>query len=408
MLVITGRTARQPWSNGALVARACAALAERGHTITLAAQSVDDPALFARCERIHTFESFDQTATDWPAGFASWANRQRRNVAHDVSMSFARVAGADVWLPLEPSGGAWLAQARRSLSFKSLAISVTRHHGAIRAWASDAFFVVPPTGEDAPIRRVLAVGSTAAGETARALHRAHGLGERVLKVDPFTMTPAGPLDQRATLRAATRRMLDIAPDRRVVLISVPQGVGRLLDPLFTAARDLAERNLARSPILLALAKDCFALHDRAGRCAAAANVRILGLSERFDAALAASDAVALPIRAARGLFHQGGAARLGADALGHGKPLLALSGASGYGLARVKSSLGDAPGLVIDHNSPGEWGRAMAQLADDDWLGRATAAAIEIGAPMPFERFGATLEILLADTAAERAEGRGI
>jgi hypothetical protein len=43
---------------------------------------------------------------------------------------------------------------------------------------------------------------------------------------------------------------------------------------------------------------------------------------------------------------------------------------------------------------------------DGDWLRRASAAAAEIGFPMTFDRFATTLEAVLAETWAERTDGR--
>lgn len=407
VLVISGRTARHPWSHGHLVAAACDALVGRGHAVALAAQSVDDAMMFARCESVRTFDSFDQTATDWPLGFAAWARKQRRMTAHDVSLSFSRVAAGDVWMAQEPSGAAWLARIRRSHSPSSQAIAIARHHGALRAWAFDAFLVTPPTGEDDPIRRVLAVGSTAAGEVSRALHRARGLGERVAKVDPFGMVPPPSAEEIGRLRETTRTMLRVRPEQRVVLVSVPSPAGGLLDGLLTAAAAAAERDRGRAPVLLLLARDCFALHRRAVKVGAVGQTRIMGLTHQMIAALAAADAVALPMRSARGLFENGGTTRLAADALAFGRPLLAVSGAPGYGMARLRSSAEITPGLVIDTSSKGEWERALSQLANDDWLASASAAAGEIGSPMTFDRFAGTLESVLREVAQERSEGRG-
>lgn len=408
LLVISGRTARHPWSHGPLVAAACDAMIAHGHSVSLAAQSVDDAAMFARCEQVETFDSFDQTATDWPLGFAAWARKRRRVTAHDVSLSFSRVAAGDVWMPQEPSGAAWLARVRRSHSLPSQAIAIARHHGALRAWAFDAFLVTPPTGEDEPIRRVLAVGSTAMGEVSRALHRARGLGERVAKVDPFGMVPRLPMEEMSRLRDATRAVLGIEPEQRVVLVSVPSPAGRLLDGLLVAAAAAGERDRRRAPVLLVLARDCFSLQGRAVKLGAAGQMRIMGLTHQMGAALAAADAVALPMRSARGLFENGGTTRLAADALAFGRPLLAVSGAPGYGMARLRSAAEIAPGLVIDTSSRGEWERAFSQLGNEEWLASASGAAAEIGAAMTFERFAGRLENVLGEVARERAEGRGV
>lgn len=407
VLVISGRTARQAWTHGAIVAAATGALVRKGHEVTLAAQSVDDPALFAGCAAMHAFDSFDQTATDWPLGFGAWAGRMRRKIEHDVCLSFSRAAGGDVWMPLEPSGAAWVTAAVRTLGVKSLAIALARHNGAIRAWASDAFFVAPPVDEDAPIRRVIAVGSIAAGEAARLLHRAKGLGERVARVDPFGMVSPLLSEEAGDLRERTRAMLGIEPDRAAALVSAPQPVGRLLDDLLRAVGDLGGGDPRCGPVVIAAAKDCFALHRRAACCGVAHRVRILGLTARMEAALAAADVVVLPARTDRGVFEQGGAARLGAEALAFGRPLVAGVGAVGYGLARLRSATEDSAGIVVESPSREAWGRALAQACDPAWLARASAAAREVGRPMTFERFAETLEALLAETARERSKDLG-
>jgi hypothetical protein len=406
ILVISGRTARQPWTSGALAARICAALAAKGHTITLACQSLDDPALFAACKARHVFNTFDQTATDWPLGFASWARTQRRHIPHDVCLSLSRIVGGDVWMPLDPGGASWLTRARRTLSLKSLAIAATRHHGAFRAWATEATLGAPWSGAGGLPLRVIAIGATSAGEVSRALHRIRGLGDRVIKADPFGILDPPPPEVKSALRASTRAALDISPDRRVVLISATLPVGTTLDGLLLATRELAEHDQSRAPILLILGRDCFALHARATRLGAAPHARILGLTERMDAALSAADAVALPHKADRGLFASGAVGRLGVDALRFGRPILALSGASGYGVARLRSPAHESPGLVIDYPTAEAWLRALRQLESDTWLEHASTAAADIGAPMRFDRFADRLDATLSEVAAERTADR--
>ncbi|HVU62983.1 MAG TPA: hypothetical protein VHC70_03335 [Phycisphaerales bacterium] len=406
VLIISGRTARQPWTSSALVAGICRALASRGHAVTLACQSLDDPAQFASCSARHEFDTFDQTATDWPLMFAAWARRKQRTIAHDVSLSLSRTAGGDVWMPVEPGGRSWLARARRTLSVKSLAIALARNHGAIRSWAVDAAFAAPRVG-DGSLRRVIAVGATSTGEATRALHRVHGLGERVVKAEPFGVVEPPPKQALAHLRDDARRSLAIPSERRVLLVSAPLPVGSSIDGLIEAVRELGDHDQARGPMLLVLARDCYALHARARRLGADRHVRITGLTERMDAALAAADAVALPHKAEGGLFASGATGRLGVDALRFGKPILALSGAGGYGLARLRAPSQDFPGLVVDYPTSAAWMRAIRQVGDDGWLERTSAAARSLGEPMRFERLVDRLENVLSEAAAERAAELG-
>jgi len=401
VLVLSGRTARQPWTHGAIVQAICSALAARGHAVVLAAQSIDEPRAFAGCEAVHAFDSFDQTATDWPLGFATWARRRRGRIPHDVSVSLSRLVGGDVWMPLDPSAAAWLARAARSLSVPSLAIALARHCGVFRAWAGEAFFVAPIRGDDESIRRVLAIGP-ARDDAARRLQRARGLGERVRRVEPFAaIVPPSETELRA-LRDRTRAILGIAPNRRVVLVSAPRPVGKLLDPLLLAVRELALREGEGSPVMLALARDGYAVHSRAVRCAAVKSLRVMGLTERMDAALAAADMVALPIRAERGVFEQGGAGRLAADALALGRPLLALAGSVGSSLARLRSSGDDSPGIVVEQSSRELWSRALRQACEAGWAVRSAAAAREVAGTLTFERFMEALDTALHEAARER------
>jgi hypothetical protein len=355
--------------------------------------------MFHPCGRVAAFDTFDQTATDWPLGFAMWARARRREIAHDVCLSFSRTVGGDVWMPLEPSGAAWLSRARRTMGAKSLAIAVGRHHGALRAWATEAFFGGPREGA----RRVVATGGTSAGEASRSLHRVRGLGDHVLRVDLFAMVSPPSGEEIGRMRAAARAALGIHEAERVVLVSAPSPVGATLDPLLDAARETSPRSADGGIVLLVLAKDCFALHARALRRNAERDVRIVGLTECIVSALAAADVVALPHKAEGGVFAAGSVARLAADALTFGRPVLALSGAAGYGAARLRSSADDSPGIVVDGTGSEAWGRAFRQVADEGWLARASAAAREIGASMTFDRFAARLEEVLTEAAAERA-----
>lgn len=404
VLVISGRAARQPWTHGGLAARICSGLASRGHAITLACQSLDDPALFAACRQTTAFAPFDQTATDWPHGFPAWARGRRRAHAHDVSLSLSRVAAADVWLPLEPSGRAFAYRLWHTHGIKSLAIAGARHNGALRAWAADAFFGAPRTTDVNPIRRVIAVGR-ASGEAARLLHTVRGLGEGVVRAEPFSMVEPRDAAAVAALRHQTRGLLRIEPDRLVVLVSAPLPVGTTLDSLLLGVAERAARDPPRAPVLLALAKDCVALHTRAIRCGAASHTRILGLTERIDAALAAADIVALPHKSEGTVFESGGLGRLAAEALCSGRPLLAVSGASGYELARLRSASQDEPGIVIDVPSASAWTRALSQAADEQWRTRAAAAGREVGLPLTFDHFLSTIDETLDSAAKERSDG---
>lgn len=399
IVVVCGRAARQRWTSGALVARVCADLVRRGHGVDVVAQSVDDPVAFAGCASVRTFGSFDQTATDWPLGFAAWARGQVRRIERDVCVSFSRSVSGDVWMPLEPSGAAWFTRARGTLGLKSQAIAVTRHHGFARAWATDLLRVYPSGPR---IRRVVAIGAQSAGEAARLLHRARGLGERVVKLEPFSALAPPGVEDRRRIRAQVREMLGLEADRVVIAALAPMPVGRRIDPLLSAIAELHARDRQRAVRLVVAAKDCVALHTRVLRCGAEGLCRILPLTDRVDALLMGADVLAIPARTDIGVFVSGGLSRGAADGLRLGMPILAVGGASGYELARWRSSRQELPGLVIDVPSVEAWVRGLKQAMDPAWRERAGAAAMELGETLGFDRLSDNLGEVIESAAAER------
>ncbi|MBY0312993.1 MAG: hypothetical protein K2W85_13055 [Phycisphaerales bacterium] len=399
IVVVCGRAARQPWTAGGLAARVCADLRRRGHVVDVVAQSIDDATAFAGCASVHVFDTFDQTATDWPLGFAMWARSRVRTIERDVCLSFSRTVAGDVWMPLEPSGAAWFGRARGTLGLKSQAIALARHHGFARAWATDLLRVYPSGPR---IRRVVAIGAQSAGEAARLLHRARGLGERVATLEPFSSIVPPEAADRQRLRGQVREALGLDADRVVIVAFAPMPVGGRMDALFLALAELQARDRQRAPELIVAAKDCVALHTRALRCGADQVCRIVPLTERADALLMAADVLALPAKTDMGVFVSGGLSRGAADGLRLGMPIIAAGGASGYELARWRSSQQDAPGLVIDVPSVDAWARALKQAMDPAWRDRASAAAHELGKTMTFGRFCDDLADVLERAAEER------
>lgn len=417
ILVLAGRVSRHHWTSGGMVTYLCQQLLSRGHRLSLALQSLDDTtpeSPLAAASSIACFDHYRQTATDFPFGFPAWAARQRRAIPHDVSLSLTRSAAADVYFPLDPTGASWL---RRALDTRpitssphSLALALMRHHGALRAGAREALRRTPgPLFPRAAhphagaIRRILTIGPAAAGEAARLLTPT-GLADRVRQL-PFFTTLAPPTPaQRADLRARTRAALAIPAARRVILISAPAPIGPTLDAPLRALAALNTRQHAQpgAPLMLILARDSYAAHNAALHARADEHVRILGPTTRIDAALAASDLCALTTPVAVGQFEAGAAGRLAADALRMGIPLLALSGASGYDLARHIFPDSSRPGLVIDVSRADTWERALRTACEDRWLEEASRAAARLGETIAFEPFLAAILTALNEAAQER------
>lgn len=401
VLVLAGRLARQPWSIGGFVRSVGRGLHERGHSVSLACQSLDDDEDFGFASTVRRFGVFSQTSTDWPLGMAAWGARQRRAIPHDVSISFSRVCTGDVWFPAEPGGAAWLGRAASTRRGHGLALAAARHHGAFRSWARDALLRRPR----GVVRRIIAVGPTSAGEAERFLAAA-GLDDRVVQAPYFSMLEP-PESGRTELRERTRALLNIAPERRVVLVSCMGAQGPSLDNLLTAAADLTSRDRDRGPVVLAMASEGFALHTRAVRLGAQAHLRIIGPTLRSDAAMAAADLCAAAVRPARGLFESGALGRFAADGLRCGRPLLALSGAPGYDLARQIAADSSSPGFVVESITSANWERALRTALQEPWASDAARAASHFGARLGFGGLMACVENALNEAAAERAGGLG-
>lgn len=409
VLVLAGRIARPRWTSGGLITALCAALLSRGIRLDIACHSLDDTpptpdSPLAAADSIACFDRFRQTATDFPFGFASWIARKRRDTPHDVSLSLTRFAAADVFFPIDPTGASWLRRATQTRSAPSLALALGRHHGAFRALAREVFRRLPYAPADRPTRRVLAVGPTAAAEAQRLLTPT-GLADRVRQLPFFsTLTPLSP-DQLSDVRARTRTLLGIPPDRRVVLVSAPTPIGNVLDGLMKGAVDIHTRfrGHADTPILLILARDAFAAHSATARTGALPHTRILTPSDRVEAPLAAADLCVLATPAAIGQFEFGATGRFAADALRMGRPLIALSGASGYDLARHIFSDSSRPGLTIDTSEPDVWQRALRTACEERWLEESGRAAAQIGTSLASEPFHGAILDALAEAAAERA-----
>ena len=409
VLVLAGRIARPRWTSGHLITALCGALIARGMKVDIACRSLDDTpptptSPLAAATSLPCFDRFCQTATEFPAGFASWAARQRRDTPHDVSLSLTRFAAADVFFPIDPTGAAWLRRALQTRPAPALARALSRHHGAFRALARETFRRLPYAPADRPTRRILAVGPTAAAEAQRLLTPT-GLADRVRTLPFFSaLTPPNP-DHLADLRTRTRALLAIPADRRVVLVSAPTPVGSVLDGLLRGIADMHTRYRGHAdvPILLILARDAFAAHAAAARTGALPHTHILTPTDHIEAPLAAADLCALATPAAIGQFEYGATGRLAADALRTGRPLIALSGASGYDLARHIFPDSSRPGLTIDTSAPDVWQRALRTACEERWLEDSSHAATRIGDTLTPEPFHAAILTALTEAAAERA-----
>jgi hypothetical protein len=410
LLVIAGRLSRHRFGASGTVAPVLGALATRGHCVSLLAASLDDPSMFASAERVESFEAHTTSASDWPLGFAHWARSHARVHQADAILSFSRIVGGDVWFPIEPTAGAWLGRARSAKSLLGLAYTCARHHGVARSLVVESLRRTPLTPTGAPMHTVIAVGPTSAGEAARLLTPA-GLDDLVVQAPYFSILPRFDKATREELRTRTRRILGISATALVLFAAAPMSAGRELDDLFIALSAHDARASAQENVLVLAAKESFALHTRAVRCGAERHVKFVGRTVHVGAMLAAADMCALPIRAgggARGLFESGATGRLAADALRLGRPLITVSGAHGYDLARI--TLGDAsrPGLIVDSTGVEGWRRALRTATDERWLTESSRAAAAVGADLNLNAFVGLLEARLASVSGAKTHGNNV
>lgn len=410
VLLLAPRLPRHPWSLGATARALTDALAQRGHTITLACQAVDDAAMFERVAMVLPRAPFRQTTTDWPMGMGRFARNARRTIAHDVSLSLCRSMSADVWMPLDPTPSSWLAHVAKTRRGVVLPVALAKHAGVLAALAYELFSRLPlgARSTSTPIRRVIAIGPVAAGEAARWLASA-GLDDRIVTA-PYPGPPTSPsssLDPVATPApdaSRVRALVRVPADRPLVLISALGPTGRRLEVVFQGLRLAHERRPDRAPLALVLASEAFAAHTQARRAGATDLVRILTPTARIDDCIAAADVVALPLVASRGLFESGASGRLAARALTLGTPLLAVSGTAGYDLCRSGSPTEPAAGWLVDGLTPAAFARAFERISDPDEVQRAKAAALVRAPALAFDRFVDVVESTLSLCARARLD----
>jgi hypothetical protein len=402
ILLIARRVSALPWTTGGLALALARALNARGHELTLLCHDLDDTRGFAGVAATRAMREFRTSTSDWPLGFPAWARSASRRVEHDVSLSLCRSVGADVWMPVEPSAGAWLERRRASKGLPGTLKSLTRHHGVLRAALAEAVRRPPRAAGragEAGIHRIVMIGQTGAGEAARHL-ASSGLDQRVVAAPHFSLLPREGVDESARRRVAARALLGIGPERRVVLASAHADAGRTLAPLMQGVLDAHRRDARLCPLLLVLAGDSVAQHTRAARLGALGVVKVIGPTRTPLTALAACDAVALPTKAPRGAFEAGATGRMAADALRAGRPLLAASGAPGYELARAMLGDNARPGVIVDTPTPESFARGLRELFEPMVYADASRAAAAIGAGLEFSGF---VDVLERELAAARA-----
>jgi len=405
VLVIGGRLSSTRWTHAGLVRQVCRGLAGRGHDVTLACLSAEDPAWFAPAQVV-AMTPHDHTGSDWAAEFPRWARGVIAGCEADIVVSTSRLVWGVVWMPLGPSAAAWMEEVAGALGPVGLGKWVYKHTGVLRARAVEMRRPWPRgIGGGRPAR--VAVFGAEAAACAKSALAAHRLDTRVVAL-PFVSSCEPPDDvTRKRPRAALRLAAGVTEGDTFALASCVGLVGESPAPVFEAAARVNER-LGRTGrqgklIVGVLARDAFHAHDEAVRAGAAEFVRVLGTTARVEAALCACDVSVVPPAAIPDAFVTGSAGRFAADALRLARPLLIADGSPGAELVTNLPGLG-VPGAVVRNDgvepASASWGRALARAMEPQWREQALVAAAAAGGP---ERLGAAGFIDALETVMEGA-----
>lgn len=380
VLMLASRLERHAWTHGALVARLTRALAERGREVTLLCDAAEDVEMFG-CH-VRARRPFEHNQAEQPAATSRWLARtagSRNESARDdlVTLSLTRLVPGEVWMPLDQSVEALLEDELASRSLLSRGMWLARHWGALAARAIER----EAAQREGCVRRVLAFGPAAAATAARRWVR---LGGRVRDVGFAAMVEPATGEREARLRAEVRARLHVNPSRRVVLVSLMRTAGADWEAFLGAVARITapEVRAGNAPVIVAMARDAYAMHEAACRAGCQRALRIVGQTARVEALLAAADAAAAPLSARPDAFRAGATGRFVADAIRAGRPVLAAATASGADMLQHCGV--ETPGLVVEPSAEA-WMEGLRQVCDDDWLAARTVGARAAAAGVGFE-----------------------
>jgi glycosyltransferase involved in cell wall biosynthesis len=385
ILLVASTVSSRAWGEGRFVADVVAGLSRRGHQVHAVAESVEDPAMLevGPAGSVAARRPLRDNAAQPGGALRRFAAGAARRIGHDVTLSLTRLVPASVWMPIDFGAAAWTRHVRRQGGPIRLLMKVPRHWTLPASLAAEARAprILAPTGA---VQRLLVFGRHAAVDAARLMpHLAGRIMDAGFASRLERPTPAA----AASLRRRTREALGLAAESRVVLASLPWSLASS-DPDLLAFLGGASMLGSRSPALLILARDALAVHAAAVRLdgLAESRIRILGRTAHIDAALAAADAVAVPLAPPAGPFRSGSMGRMVADALRWGRPVLVLPGAPGMELIHTDAPEHERPGLAVRAPTTEAWSDALARVADDAWLASAGAAAASAGATLDLDR----------------------
>jgi len=347
-------TWREQWW-GVALARG---LAARGHDVFVLCDGAFDPAAFGDQLRVELRRPGRGARRPHPVRFPRWVARRVRSIRVDAVLSLTALVPSRSWLPIERAGEAM----SNSMRSGPLALMLEVMEQPALPLASAVEALRRP-------RRCLRIGPPAAGGTAIGF---------LSTIDP----PRDPDPKRRSARAA----LGIRPDQVAVLFSATSRHAERTERLQAAIQGLRtfERLLA-----ITVGPYAHALDELLRLNAPGVPIRHAGYVRDMAPVLLATDVVCLTSHS--------GTARLAAEGLRFGKPILIARHAPGASLVIPHPS--GSPGVVVPSVEAKTWEGAMGRLADASWLGRASRAAAEAGELLALPPFLDRLEAALGLTA---------
>lgn len=389
LLLIGEYIRRTPTAVSAWVPDLARGLAARGHTITLAIDGTDDPAIFDGMRTLVHRPMRHHLGAD-PFSFRAWAAGLRgrggpiADAAINAVLSLTPLVPGDVWLPLGPRAKDTVRALVRTLKPLSAAMELVH---------------VPWLPANALAERL------AMDEARRQNSRELTIGPVPTHAGVVPLGYASRLEQptaqaEAAIRARVREFLGINPHRPVIAASLLHAERGGMDAFFRGVSQVRQERTHGLPLVLVLGRAGASVERSARSAGCLEAVRFLGQTHLIADILTASDLAASPLsgdpRAATGRFI--------ADALRIGKPVIAVRGSPGAELLSMSAPGTQlSPGWIVDKPDAGAWVLGLNTALSKEWLERRTPVARTIGAGLAMPALLDRLEQALREAAHRRA-----
>jgi len=366
-----------PWSPTRWTVEIARGLAAQGHAVEVLLDGCDDPSEFKHPDigasgtiSVVVRRPLRIARQRAPLSFQRWATTRLAALSHDTSLSLTRLVPGSVWVPIGPPSAAEFVSMIRARSPASIGFEIAQNPWVLASMLAERR--APGLARSSGMRPILArLGADDDGSCELL-----GTGSSM---------PVATVEQRRTLRAAVRQVLEIPDHTLVIAASVMHpgrpGLGAMLDGLARASRRSQIPDADPGLVLIAACRSTHSLARLATRSGAEALVRTIGTSSSVRAMLAASD-----LATSAQTSHPGHATgRFLADALRMGVPVLAHRRAPGASLILPTAFGTPALGIVVDDHNPEHWADAIAHASDPVWRREASRAARDAGRALSTE-----------------------